>query len=829
MKNKITNLIVIIFMVIFGVGSTILLYSIIVSNGIYPSGSDTMSHVYRGDLLLKSLSGGSGYPVYDRFWYNGTEPMRYNMPLSAFLFALCELLAGADVFKGYVFFVLAIYLLGTLVFTLIGIWKKRVCIGFTLGVIWFFLPNNIYTLFVEGELSRSVCFLLLPLLLYGIYEYLEDGRVRNLIIFAISLILLIFTNLEFSGMTVITLVVFLVFYRLYHKNRRRIIKVIAIMPLSFLCSGIVLYPYLKGSVAVENEEHARHFFQNLLISINPMYRINSSNEVTYFGLSLLLVAVLGAMASNKRTAPGFIVSIIILLLSTVTAYPVIQIIPGSELLLMLRFFTLAMAFIMMGLLYWEKLKRWVFICFILLIFADSFPSLRWVFGKENYETPQHRLTQLYEKSFIKEAKELCKQRIALFDLSSLGAEGAFLISDFGEPCMSVFGSGWKYSVTSDNTKQLNSAMCDEYFDYMFDRCIEYGADTIIIQKAQAVYGERTLVKLDRAAERLGYDIIDENDEYMLYHLNVDGTYGTVATYDGIGIGYSSKSLSLAFPNIKETGDGCLDHYSYDYLKQFKTVYLAGFSYDDRETAQELVMKLSENGVRVVILADGMPEDPETRSKTFLGVTCNIIQFENGYPILYTRDFGEMDCDLFPRGYSKWITYYLNGLKENLGTISDNSVELAFFGTGQNKNICYIALNIPFYYYLTKDANAEKLMNWVMGMDSGMLPERTIYPIGIEYKKNGVIIDSGVDYINTGIAYHEIFISPDNIYVDNNFLVVEKGRTEIQYTYPYLNEGLIMSVLGLLLTVAFFVYVDRSNRRDRETVKKEADDILGSCL
>ena len=395
--------------------------------------------------------------------------------------------------------------------------------------------------------------------------------------------------------------------------------------------------------------------------------------------------------------------------------------------------------------------------------------------------------------------------------------------------MSVFGSGWKYSVTSDNTKLLNSAMCDEYFDYMFDRCIEYGADTIIIQKAQAVYGERTLVKLDRAAERLGYDIIDENDEYMLYHLNVDGTYGTVATYDGIGIGYSSKSLSLAFPNIKETGDGCLDHYSYDYLKQFKTVYLAGFSYDDRETAQELVLKLSENGVRVVILADGMPEDPETRSKTFLGVTCNIIQFENGYPILYTRDFGEMDCDLFPRGYSKWITYYLNGLKENLGTISDNSVELAFFGTGQNKNICYIALNIPFYYYLTKDANAEKLMNWVMGMDSGMLPERNIYPLGIEYGKKGVIIDSGVDYINTGIAYHEIFSSPDNIYVDNNFLVVEKGRTEIQYTYPYLNEGLIMSVLGLLLTVAFFVYVDRSNRRDRETVKKEPGDILGSCL
>ena len=306
---------------------------------------------------------------------------------------------------------------------------------------------------------------------------------------------------------------------------------------------------------------------------------------------------------------------------------------------------------------------------------------------------------------------------------------------------------------------------------------------------------------------------------MLYHLNVEGTYGTLATYDAIGIGYSSKSLSLAFPNIKETGDGYLDHYSYDYLKQFKTVYLAGFLYDDREKASELVLKLSENGVRVVILADGIPEDPETRSKTFLGVTCNIIQFENGYPILYTRDFGEMDCDLFPRGYSKWITYYLNGLKENLGTISDYSVELAFFGTGQNENICYIALNIPFYYYLTKDANAEKLMNWVMGMESGKLPERTIYPINIEYGPKGMTIDSEVDYINTGLAYHEIFESTDNLYVDNNLLVVEKGRTEIHYAYPYLKRGLLMTAIGLLLTTAFMFYVYMSDKRDREAAKE----------
>ena len=33
--------------------------------------------------------------------------------------------------------------------------------------------------------------------------------------------------------------------------------------------------------------------------------------------------------------------------------------------------------------------------------------------------------------FIVQAKELCAQRIALFDLSSLGADGAYIISGFG--------------------------------------------------------------------------------------------------------------------------------------------------------------------------------------------------------------------------------------------------------------------------------------------------------------------------------------------------------------------------------------------------------------
>ena len=818
MKNKVTNFIVIVFMFIFGAVISVVLMDFLAAGGLYPSGSDTMYHIFRGDVIYKSFNRQMSIPLYSRLMYNGIELFRYQTPLSPVLFAVCEFAAGGNVFSAYLYYVSCIFCLGLAAWTIIGMLRKRPVTGLLFGIIWFFLPNNIYTLFVEGNIAKSLAYVFLPLLFYSAYQFLENGYWVHILGVVLALFLMIQSNYEFAKMTTVGTVVFLVIFRIFQKKRRRIAKVIAGIVASFLLSGMFLVPYIKGNIAAEGEEYAAGFFQSILVTLNPVLRMTKSPELAYFGLSLFIIAILGALASNKSSAPGFITAIIIVLLTAASAYVVISIVPGSELLLMLRFLSIALALVLIGVLYWDKLRKWVLILFIVLICADCVPSFYWIIGQQNNRAPQSRYIKESEDTLIKEAKELCVQRIALFDLSSLGAEGAFLISDFGGENMSVFGSGWQYSATSGNTKRLNSAMSDEYFAYLFDRCIELGADTIIIQKAQATYGERTLVKLDKAAESLGYDIIDENEGYMLYHLNVDGTYGTKAKYDAIGIGYSAYSLSLAFPNIKETGDYYIDHYSYEYLSQFKTVYLSGFFYEDRARAEDMVKTLSENGVRIVILADGMPEDRETRSKTFLGVTCNVVQFENGYPILYTRDFGEMDCDLFPRGYSKWVTYYLNGLQNVGGTISDNNVELAFFGTGLNDNICYIGLNIPFYYYLTQDTNAEKLMQWVMGMEPGILPEREIYPISINYGTNEITVDSNVDYINTGLAYHDCFNSEQSIFVDNGLLITRSGMTKIRIVYPYLVESILVTALGLLLLTVLLWYVRRSDLVDRGIIK-----------
>ena len=166
--------------------------------------------------------------------------------------------------------------------------------------------------------------------------------------------------------------------------------------------------------------------------------------------------------------------------------------------------------------------------------------------------------------------------------------------------------------------------------------------------------------------------------------------------------------------------------------------------------------------------------------------------------------------------ARWTAISFQG--DIQGTISDNNATLAFFGTGLNDNICYIGLNIPFYYYLTQDTNAEKLMQWVMGMEPGILPEREIFPISVDYGSDEIIIDSNVDYINTGLAYHDCFRSDQSIFVDNGLLITRSGRTRIEIVYPYLIEGILVTALGAFLLIVLLLYVRRSDMKDRGLIK-----------
>ena len=58
----------------------------------------------------------------------------------------------------------------------------------------------------------------------------------------------------------------------------------------------------------------------------------------------------------------------------------------------------------------------------------------------------------------------------------------------------------------------------------------------------------------------------------------------------------------------------------------------------------------------------------------MGVECQDIYFQNGYPVLYTKE-GELDTSLFDVDKRNWKTVYLNGLDNTMGYLYDTGVKL----------------------------------------------------------------------------------------------------------------------------------------------------------
>lgn len=102
---------------------------------------------------------------------------------------------------------------------------------------------------------------------------------------------------------------------------------------------------------------------------------------------------------------------------------------------------------------------------------------------------------------IMQAKELTKQRMALFDLSSYGAFAAYMISAVEPSKDYTFGWAWQGAATAVNIVQLNSAYAEGNFYYLFDRCLLMGNDTVLLRIALLPRQERTFRQYRRRLKK----------------------------------------------------------------------------------------------------------------------------------------------------------------------------------------------------------------------------------------------------------------------------------------------------------------------------------------
>ena len=795
-------------MILLAVGAICLVY-VMKEYHYFASGYDAWGHLFRSNLLYENISKGNYYPLFIDQWYNGIQPYRYWAPLPYYILATLQFFANGDILNTYYLFAGFSFFVGGMAWLFWGLSSKRIPLCTFLAFLWFFFPENTRVFFCEGNMPRMVTALLIPYLVYFVWLFVEKDKKWAACFITIFTSLIAISHLMISAMMGITAFLFLVIYAYENKKKLRSLEAIISMLLGYLLIGIWLVPALVGGLVSMDAESTTSVMRSLtfpiLASLNPMNRINGVTDTFYFGISIIIISVFGIVFAKKKNRAGYYTSILVLLGTTPALVPILSKLPLGQLFWVMRFSTVAYAFFLWSFIEFKYARRFVVMILSFILLLDCVPSMN--LARYNFQNGENSVNELQI------AKEITNQRLALMDLSNLGSYPSWELCTGENAKKYTFGWAWQGAVTAHNIVMINTALEKGNYDYMFDRCVELGNDTIVVWKSTVTKANRTKEELLKAAETSKYDLYQETNEAYIFHFNAPESFAVQTEYKGISIGKYVDQIVFSYPTFIGASIN-IEDYSFEELSKYKTLYLSGFEYNNLDTAEKLVNDLAEAGVKIVIDMNHIPVNPKNKTMSFLGVIAQDIEFTSSYPTL-TYKGEELFTKYFPEEYESWNTKYIEGASNVLGTANYYGKNLTFVGTNDNQNIVFLGFNLLFYCMQTNDQSAYHILNDCFDAKLYELPNRTIIPISITYQKNKIIIDSPIENVNTTIAYQDNFVSSDHILEQNNLLFVTQKHTEITIVYPYLKQGIILSIIGLLGIVLWeilILFFDRMKKK-----------------
>lgn len=777
---------------------------------VFPLGEHIWETLYKADNLLDGIKSGNGILYYDSFSGNGSEFVRFSEPLPCILLTFFAFLGNQNAVVTYALFVGTVFFLSASSIFGIGRKENRSFMGFLLGLAYFFMPANLHMLFSKGNVGESIVLAFLPLFFWQCYRFVEEKSLKAVVSVSILSVLFVMCSVSYTIMVITAAVCYLLLDGIINGTFRNGLKLVPAFLLAFLWNGIWLCAYLKkyGTIPKTSAEKAA-FYQALIDSLNPMQAMKDGTQFWYLGLSVFVLLLFGILFSKRKTNSFFAAGLVFVIFSTTGLSGVIKSLPGFKNMDMAAFFPMVTALLLVGFLLWKTLRKELVLICVIGLFLDIMVAVSGYAPTLLSQDINGQLQKEADAMFIEEAGSLTQQRVAIFADQKERSIATYLLAKSGKELSVTQGCEYETASIPKYLGQLEQALADGKYLYLFERCLELGDDTIIIEKEKLWNGDDDVKKLTNSAEQVGYVKKEENDNYLMFHIKTDVTFGVKSEYQAIGIGSSAGMMALQYPNMQETSSTNLNDYTYEQLSKYQCIYLNGFTYDDKEAAEQLITKLGENGVKVVIEASGIPADIVSKNREFLGVTCNDISFEKGYPILYTES-ATYDCNLFADGYEDWKTVYVIGLTKELGYFYENQDKIDFMGTAGNDNIIVIGLNLGYHGALTGDPMVEEIYDGLFGLDQDVLPERELVPVQITYQGNSLSIKADSD-VNTTLAYHDTFICDKEVTEQNQLLYVKKGTTDISIKPAYLGAGAFLIFVGFAFAVPYYDYLIETSK------------------
>lgn len=766
-----------------------------------PSGDDIWGHLYQAEHLYDNIKAGNWFPLLDTKWYNGIQLYRYWSPCSYYIFAGFMAFTNGSLLNAYYLLAAFVFFFGGLPWVLWGNMENRRVMGTVMGLVWFFLPEIVKIYFDSGNLPQMITSMMVPYIVFFLWLYVRKKKNGAAIGLFLGMIMMTFTHLMVTICMGVAALLYMWIDQFWNKDWKRKLMALAIMVAGIAASGIWVVPAISGGAITEEPGSVETAFSYpLSVSLNTLQRLDTTQQVQfYFGISIVILSVLGLLLARGGGKAGFVFTLLELFFLMPAVYQIIRKLPFSDGIRISGLLPMVYAFFFASMLEWTLLKKKYCVIAMTLLLLDLVPSMH--IARYEVATDKDTIAD------IEQLRELTSQRAAVMDRGTYGSYPSYGISG-NDGVNAAFGWAWQGAATKDNIALINEALERERYPFMFDRCLELGNDTVLIRKDDVGRAGGSRAEMMEAATSSGYALVKETEGAYIFKHETPDTFGVVTKYEGIVIGKYANEMTIAYPGFVAGNERQIDAYSYKELANYRTIFLSGFTYQDKTAAESLLKKLAEHGVRIVIDSTHLPADAGTKIESFLGVTNQQVHFQNRYPTLQVNG-KSYQTGAFLTEDKDFATGYISKVDHVLGSVQVGSETLAFYGYNDaNPNIYFLGINLMYYAISTDDAVAYNVLDEVLDTSSGQLPVRQLVPITVEQtnRQLRIHVDDETPLIegtavNTTIAYQDIFSSDQEITDTNHLLDVYATDTVITMHYPMFAAGLMVSVLGLLAGVA----------------------------
>lgn len=743
-------------------------------SGLYLHGDAVYAQLYKLDAVAESMREGALFPVYVENWYNGYEIFRYSPPTVYMMIVMLSGIFHADYHISICIFYGIMAFISMMGFFLFGVKQRKIIASFFAGIAFLLLPSTFTAVILEGSLDVVMGLALIPGILYFLYSFMTWKNRLAVLPFSVMMCLLIVSHYILAIAFGWVLAIYIVIYSAAVKEWKFGAAAIGNTVLLYLVMGYFLYPALSGGLLTR--PHSSQWDAELSL-----------------GIPVLVIAILGLITTDRKRFAGFFLTTTFCVLSFSVMEPVRKLISSPTLQRSYWYLISITAVLLFTLLLWDRL-RMIFLLASLCVMVGAGVPLMLAMQEGDHALQEDQA--LIDDYLLAEAASWTDNRIALMDMATLGAFPQWYFARQG--VKSTFGWDYENAMTARNQTSLNEAFFDGFYDYMFDRLLLYGNDTAVILKSLLEDG--AYENLIAAAGRNGYEVVAENGNVIVFkETAVDSAYGVVTNYENLAIGENAYYISYIYPSFGYGASDCIDDYTIEELSKYHNLYLSGFTYREKEKAENMLKELSAKGTEVYIDMQHIPINAVTGKNEFMGAYAQFVQFFEDFPVLENNNGNQFKLDFQAGRYAVWDTVYVSGCEDVIKeTAYEDKSHLVYWGQNHDPNVTFMGFNLVYYYLTTHNQDLKRFLDEEMSLSSENLPQPVIVPIEVGGDSTQMIVRTQNDRVNCNIAAVDTLESDRIITTQENLLVVNQGDTTLRIVHAGHREGMFLSILGIVI-------------------------------